>query len=295
MSNEELAVLIKAGETALYSQLWAGCERYFKLRAYSYYTRNRNRADSAGQTTEDFYDACFFAMVNAVKSFDPESGYTFLTYTKYHILNEFRSLIGIKLKRRNPLDDCSSLDETAQDGETAYIELIEDPESLEPFEEIAEREDTLMLRAELEAAINTLPEREADIIRRHYFEEIPVERIAECIGVSRKRGYDLERRGLDSLRECEEIAKYHDEIISREAYHNTGLTAWKTSGVSSVERAVEMAERLTTRRAELNDTEYIILKVYSEGMPVTVIARMLHISPGYVKRLCAKHLLHGAG
>ncbi|MDR0986521.1 MAG: sigma-70 family RNA polymerase sigma factor [Ruminococcus sp.] len=294
MSNEELAVLIKAGETALYSQLWTGCERYFRKRSNSYYRHNENRAKGAGQTAEDFYNACFFAMVNAVESFDPESGYTYLTYTNYHILNEFRSLIGIKLKRRNPLDDSSSLDETAQDGETAYIELIEDPESLEPFEEIAEREDTLMLRAELEAAIDTLPEREADIIRRHYFEGIPVEQIAERIGVSRKRGYDLERRGLDSLRKIDKLERYHDDIISHEAYHHTGLNAWKTSGVSSVERAVEMAERLTTRRAELNDNEYIILKVYSEGMPVTAIARMLHISPGYVKRLCAKHLLHGA-
>jgi RNA polymerase sigma factor (sigma-70 family) len=244
MSNEELAVRIRGGETSLYSELWSGCERFFRYKAGKYYERHENQAKSAGQTVDDFYNACFFAMVNAVERFDPESGYTFFTFTKYHILNEFRSLLGIRLKSRNPLDDCNSLDETMPDGETPYVENTADPESLTPFETMTDKLDTVTLRAELEAALDTLPEREADIIRRHYFEGIPVKETAELYGVSRKYGYDLERQGLDRLKQIDEIARYHDDIISREAYHHNGLAAWKKSRVSSVERAIEKAERL---------------------------------------------------
>jgi hypothetical protein len=44
------------------------------------------------------------------------------------------------------------------------------------------------------------------------------------------------------LRAREEIERYHDNIITREAYKHTGLKSWKNSGVSSVERAVEKAQ-----------------------------------------------------
>jgi RNA polymerase sigma factor (sigma-70 family) len=198
----------------------------------------------AGQTAEDYYNVCYFAMRYGVEQYDPERGFKLISFMTFPLLNEFNLLLGRKTRRRNVLNDCLSLDVTAEDGETPYIEIIEDPESLTPFEEMSDKQDTLILRAELKAALDTLPEREADIIRTHFFKGVPVEQTAERYGISRKRGYEIERRGLDSLRECEEIARYHDDIISREAYHYTGFNAWKTSGVSSVERAVELAEKL---------------------------------------------------
>jgi RNA polymerase sigma factor (sigma-70 family) len=243
MSNEELAVKIKAGETSLYSQLWTQCERFFRVKANNYYYHNRNRADGAGQTVDDFYNSCFLAMVNAVEDFNPESGYTFLTYCTLPMKKVFRSLIGIRTSRRNPLDDCNSLDETVPDGETSFVEMTADPESLTPFEEMTERQDTLTLRAELEAALDTLPEREADIIRRHYFEGISLTQSAAQYGVTPQRVRDIELQGFRSLRKHKEIARYHDDIIFREAYRNTGFTAWRTSGISSVERAIEKADR----------------------------------------------------
>jgi RNA polymerase sigma factor (sigma-70 family) len=269
MSNEELAVRIKAGETSLYSQLWTQCERFFRKKAFNYYSHNRNRADGAGQTIDDFYNSCFFVMMNAVQGYDPESGYTFLTFCKFPMKNVFRSLIGSRTRRKEPLNDCKSLDEIVPDseGETSFVEMTADPESLTPFEEMSAKNDNVILRSELEAALDTLPEREADIIRRHYFEGIPVTQTAAQYGFSRKYAYDLERRGLDSLRAREEIERYHDFVISREAYKHTGLKSWRTSGVSSVERAVEKAqeELRAFMRKFIYETENFIPKNEDEN------------------------------
>jgi RNA polymerase sigma factor (sigma-70 family) len=291
MSNEELAVLIKAGETSHYSQLWTQCERFFRHKAYSYYFRNKDRTDSAGQTADDFYNSCFLALVKAVESYNPESGYTLLTYCKYPMLNEFRSLMGTRSSRRDPLNDYNnlSLDKTVSDeeGSEIYSELVEDPESLTPFEEMTDRQYTLKLRTDLEAALDTLTEREADIIRSHYFKGIPVEQIAVKYGVTRQVGNVIKANALINLRRCAEIKRYHDDIISREAYCHIGLNRWKVSGVSSVERAVEMAEWVTELIAELDDTEYMILRAhYEEGMSIHHIARIFRLSAGYVKDLC---------
>jgi RNA polymerase sigma factor (sigma-70 family) len=291
MSNEELAVRIKGGETSFYSQLWTQCEQLFRHKAYSYYFSNKDRADSAGQSADDLFNSCFLALLKAVEIFDPKSGYTFLTYCRYPMLHEFRVLMGIRSRHREPLNDFNnlSLDETVSDeeGSKIYSELVEDPESLTPFEEIIDRQYILTLRADLEAALDTFTEREADIIRNHYFEGVPVEQIVVKYGITRQAGSVIKINTLRSLRKCTEIKRYHDYIILREAYCHIGLNAWKVSGVSSVERAVEMAEWVTELIAELDDTEYMILRThYEEGMSIRHIAWLFQLSTGYVKDLC---------
>ncbi len=57
------------------------------------------------------------------------------------------------------------------------------------------------LRAAVQAMVETLPERERDVIKYHYFHNLGVEEIAGILGLSKGRISQIHRQALRSLRE----------------------------------------------------------------------------------------------
>lgn len=99
---------------------------------------------------------------------------------------------------------------------------------------------TEQLHTALEDCISTLDERQAVVIRARYFEDMELSDIGGMLGVNTSRVGELERsamRKIRSGRNIRRLRQYRDMIISKHAYHGTGLSAWKCGG-SVEERTV---------------------------------------------------------
>ena len=86
--------------------------------------------------------------------------------------------------------------------------------------------------------MNKLADREAGIIRRHYYNGQSLKDIGQDIGISSNRVNQIERHGFQCLRRDTALARWRDEVISTRAWRGTGWNAWNRYG-SVQERTVE--------------------------------------------------------
>lgn len=164
MTNEELAVKIQQGETELIGVLWDQVHKFVRMMA-------KRRADSlkgvAVVDQEDFYQSGYFALLYAVKSFDPASGYSFLTYLGRPLKSSFAETSGYRTARQqnDPIWHCVSFDTPLDDEGTTFWDFVQDPTSEMPFLEI-EREE--LCRAVSKALSQLTDEQKAAIRTRYY-------------------------------------------------------------------------------------------------------------------------------
>lgn len=171
ISNEELAVLIKEGHAEYIPELWNQTERFIwhqaRRRAYSLEGRG-------GVTAEDLYQSGFFALLAAVRSFDPESGYKLITYLVRHLQNAFAETAGYrtKLQRKDPLQFADSLDAPFEDdggNQGTLLDGVCDPAAELSIDAVGERERALQHHNDLEAALGYLPASQSAAIHLKYY------------------------------------------------------------------------------------------------------------------------------
>ena len=95
--------------------------------------------------------------------------------------------------------------------------------------------------------MNKLADREADIIRRHYYNGQSLKDIGQDIGISSNRVNQIERHGFQCLRRDTALTRWRDEVISTRAWRGTGWNAWNRYG-SVQERTVEYLEKKEEER-----------------------------------------------
>lgn len=149
----------------------------------------------------------------------------------------------------NPLNECTSLDTpVGEDGnDTALGDLQEDPAAAHEFQQVENEIYNEELHAALEEALNKLADREAGIIRRHYYNGQSLKDIGQDIGISSNRVNQIERHGFQCLRRDTALARWRDEVISTRAWRGTGWNAWNRYG-SVQERTVEYLEKKEEER-----------------------------------------------
>lgn len=149
----------------------------------------------------------------------------------------------------NPLNECTSLDTpVGEDGnDTALGDLQEDPAATHEFQQAENEIYNEELHAALEEALNKLADREAGIIRRHYYNGQSLKDIGQDIGISSNRVNQIERHGFQCLRRDTALARWRDEVISTRAWRGTGWNAWNRYG-SVQERTVEYLEKKEDER-----------------------------------------------
>ena len=249
MCNEDLAVRIRNGERDLMPTLWEQNIKLFQIMATSLYTRYRDRCISSGVTPEDIFQVGYFALLDAVEAFTPASGYKLSAYINFPLLKHFKTLIGIRTTKRDPLHQCGSLDKPiGEDGDMTLLALIEDSDSTYPFDTIIDDVFFMQVRNVLKEAISRLPAPCATCITGKYFEGKTPAEIAAEIGQSADYVRRMERQGLyklhrDSYRN--EWATVRDEIITTLAYRHRGVRAFWNTWTSSVEYAAIRSEELT--------------------------------------------------
>ncbi len=250
MTNEELAVEIQAGKAG-YGELWEQVHRFVMKQANRYFSLYGGLCAGAGVELDDLIQCGFLALRDAVQAFEPARGYTLLAYMKYPLLNRFQEACGNRTSRRDPLNSCDSLDRPVgeEDG-TSLGDFLPDIGASDAMENVEERVYSQELHNALSAALDTLEEKQRDTLHRRYWNCDTLDAIAKDYGVPRERVRKMEAKALYVLRygKCrKQLIQFVQEIRSEFAYHGTGLTTWKNTGASSVERTAEKLDEIEKR------------------------------------------------
>lgn len=196
MSNEELAVRIKAGERDLLLQLWMQVR---DLIAWYAVRRYDAAPGLGGVEVDDLVQSGYLAMLEAVESFDPESGCKFTTWLKLPLKTAFAEAGGYRSERqkRDPLHRCDSLDRPLDDeGGTTLGEMQAAPDCFEDTEQKIWREQ---LRASMNRAMDTLPQEWRDTLERRYYQGKSQKETAEVCHVPLREIQRRERCALGKL------------------------------------------------------------------------------------------------
>ena len=258
MTNEEWAIEIQAGWED-YTELWEQVNKFIRQQAHRYFTLHAGTCAHAGVELDDLTQCGFMALQDAVRAFDPEAGTRLLTYMKYPLLSHFREVCGIRTARRDPLNNCASLDKPVGDeGDTTLGDLQPSQSAAQDMEAALEWEYTRELHEAIGKALDTLDEPQRETIRRRYWNRETLQAVAKDIGSTPERVRQRESAALRRLRSgpCVKLLKpFVDEIRAGYAWRGTSWGAWNSTGVSSVEKAAEKTEALMRRISEQQERE----------------------------------------
>lgn len=253
-TNAALAALAAAGNTFALGQLWEVNKGFVRRQLWKWYAKNKPVADNAGLTFEDLTQEAYFAVDFAATHYNAEQG-SFTTYLSYALLKQIRTatcgeharVVATEDGRRvavsaNPLNECSSLDvrlDEADEGSSTKGETIEDPAATQAFQQAEDGVYTEELHTALETAMTQhLTEREADVLRRRYYDGQTLQAIGEELGVRGERVRIIEGKAIRKMKGLSSIQHWHDDVITTRAWHGTGWNAWNRYG-SVEERTAE--------------------------------------------------------
>lgn len=255
-TNAALAALAAAGNAFALGQLWEVNKSFVRRQLWQWYEKNKPVADNAGLSFEDLVQEGYFAVNYAAKHYSAEQG-SFTTYLSYALLKQIRTatcgeharVIATKDGRRvavsaNPLNECSSLDvrlDETDEGSSTKGETIEDPAATQAFQTAEDDLYTEELHNALEEALSHLAAKQADVVRRHYFEGQTLKEISQEDGTTLNAARNREQAAFIALGRNPKLQRWRDEIISTRAWSGTGFGAWNHRG-SVEERTVEYLE-----------------------------------------------------
>ena len=245
MTNEQLAELIKQGNgdnDDLLPLLWEKTHRFVYMCCSRLYLRYKAKFEQHGVEEWDLKQEAYSGFLKAVQAYDPEKGFKFTSFLPLQLQRVVRSLIGVT--GRNPTDALNAADSLnkiipAGEDDTEQGDLLPDPAAQIPFEEI-EVQDMARIVHE---TVNKLPEREREVIQKHYFEEKSLKSIGEETGVTTERIRQIKRHALRTLERSKRLRELRDDYIT---YKHRSAVACLRLG-STVETDVERREAAMTR------------------------------------------------
>lgn len=260
-TNAALAALAAAGNSFALGQLWEINKGFLHRLFWQWYSKNKAAADNAGLTLEDFDQEAFFAVQAAAKAYIPEKG-AFTTLLYYYVQSQINKAVCGEHRRNittedgrvvavsaNPLNECSSLDirlDESDEGSSTKGETIEDPAAAQAFQTAEDDLYTEELHNALEEALSHLAAKQADVVRRHYFEGQTLKEISQEDGTTLNAARNREQAAFIALRRNLKLQRWRDEVISTRAWRGTGWNAWNRYG-SVQERTAEYLEEKEER------------------------------------------------
>lgn len=221
-TNEALALRVREGDSAATEQLWKQVRRYA-------YTIVRRYGTTATVDFDDLMQTAYFGMLRAASIYDGE--HAFLPILSYAIRNTCR-----RLYSGHCVEAEASLDAPLGDEEGFTLADALADESIPEVTEAIEQEE---LQRDVRASVDALPERQAQIIRQHYFEGMTLKQIADELNICTNRVRTIEQAGFRHLRQMPQIRlwrqPWQDE---RPQERNVGVGAFLRLGMSCVEREV---------------------------------------------------------
>ena len=269
MTNEELAAAIKAGNNALYADLWEQVKRIILTRARRFCVLCDGLCASHGVTVEDLEQCGYLALVDAVNAWTPDSGYRFATFLNLHMKRQFKAALdgGKRRTAKDLLNCCDSLDKPTgedEDGGTVGDFVPSDPEDPDGWFSTEEPDNRIFqgqLKQELHRCLDSMNQDRAEVLRKRYLDGNTLREVAGDIGKSYQRVQSMERSGLSELRREPYLQRLRPfaEYLDTLAWRATGLASFQNTGASSVELAIEKVdEKLRQDRERLEqDKEWL--------------------------------------
>ena len=237
ISNEELAVLIKNGDDGYMPQLWEQVRRIITSKAYKIWNSMGNKR---GLEAEDLVQQGYFAVVEAVRYYDPGKDFKFTTYLGNTLKRAFASAMGKHqndgTRRCDLLDTTLSLDAPmdGKDGEFTLLEVVSanmEDESLS-IDSVVKSIHNRDLHKALDEAMKILSEEQRRSIYLYYYFNIPQPEIATIEGTTRQNVSAQIQENLSRIRYSRHGKILREFLPCSEIglYNGTGCFAWKNGG-----------------------------------------------------------------
>lgn len=242
MSNEELAELIKKGESEHIPQLWENVKKVIFLHVNGFYLKHEDKFISSGFVIDDLEQESYFIFLKMLKAYSPEKGFKFLSYTR---LQTVKHLMGTVLHiydscKVEPLNISVSLDDTIKRTEKEDVALIDTIEDSNAENEFFRIDDILCWESLKNSCC--LNENQQKVIVKRYFENKTFTEIGEEMGISRQRAEGIEKAAIKKLRKTSAALKpFKGKEVGY--YSFTSLGSYKERRASSEELILEMRER----------------------------------------------------
>lgn len=154
MDTNQIAAAVKGGQADVLT-LWAAVRRFAYRQGNRWYLALGSRA---GMEPEDFQQAAFLALLDALEGWEPGAG-AFLTWYGLQLKAAFTAATGRRTSKRDPLQSCASLETPIAEGDALTLgDVLPDPAAEQAIADIAERDRRQRLRRALYLALQTLPE-----------------------------------------------------------------------------------------------------------------------------------------
>lgn len=255
-TNAALATLAATGNSYALGQLWELNKGLLRSMFWKWYPAHKAQADAHGLTADDFEQEGFFAVQRAAQTYDPAQGAftTWLTAAMQRQIQRTltngnaRTVTGEDGKQHttsaDPLNHCASLDVPLddEDGSSATLgNLQEDQAATAELNAVEDEIFREQLHSAMKEAIAKLTDREADVLRRRYYQQQPFREIGAAYGVAGSRTQQIEHTALRKLGRNPKLCRFHDEVVQYHAYRGTGYAAWAHGG-SVEEHLIEYLE-----------------------------------------------------
>lgn len=263
-TNAALAALAATGNSYALGQLWELNKGLLRSMFWKWYPAHKAQADAHGLTADDFEQEGFFAVQHAAQTYDPAQGAftTWLTAAMQRQIQRTltnghaRTVTGEDGRQHTTsadlLNHCTSLDVPLDDedgGSATLGNLKEDATAAAELDAVEDKLFQEQLHSALEEALAKLTDREADVLRRRYYQQQPLREVGEAYGVAWSRAQQVEKAAMRKLRRNPALCRFHDEVIQHHAYRGTSFGSWQYSG--SVEE--HLVEYLESKGAYLHD------------------------------------------
>ena len=204
--------------------------------------------DSGVFDMEDLHQSGCMALLEAQKTFDPDRGKTFMSWSYLTIKNAMLTLLGYRDKARHippappiPLDKPIS-----DDSDDRLLDTIEDPDYIPVDEQICDKETREETRVEVRAAVDRLKSpAQREVIRRLYLDGQDREKIANDMRIEPKKVSSLDREARRKLRRDKRLCEY------AMPFFNVSINRFRTTWTSAVEAAVIWREQHQSQLMEL--------------------------------------------
>ena len=240
----------KTGDSVALLELWEAVKRFVEVKA-------KDCAARSSVPLDDLRQEGFFAVVDAVAHYDSErEGGSFLALLSFTLRKQFASAMGVRSSKRDALQYSDSIDAPAfPDGDNTDGPTIGDgiPDSRATLALFSVEYSDFMIycRGMIEAALNTLTERQADLMRCRYLCGQSLEDAAFLCGFSGKQAAsEAEHRALThiergkysrELREClSTFGDFHTlfDASQRETWRRTGTSRTEAAAIMGAEGVI---------------------------------------------------------
>lgn len=258
LTNEELAIRIQQGETALIPQLWEQVVKFIAMKAREYISHKEQQGLPCNGEETDLTNQAYFGFLNAIKYFNAEAG-NFLTILNLSIKTSFAEAARYRSAAQRLDGIRESVSGDAPIGETEFSIFDSIPDCSESTEDLAIAGlYTQQLRNTLDRAMHELPQQQEIILRARYYEDCPVGEVAERLRCTRSNIGQQEQAALSTLYKSRFENGLNEYLEQNTNYAlKVGIKRFKNTGVSAVEEIVFQREQLVSKwmKAHYRKTE----------------------------------------